>query len=161
MGWLNKAESNSMDFGFFMWAHSSGWLILGAAVLWHTYIWTDVVSSTLPCNNIATKFRSGCMWRLFHHVVDTDRTGTKILQEMNRLRLPGEVTFMPLNRLDAQETYYPETAVSIVPLFPLSGFIWIQFSRVTVAQVVCWNCLSRIFLSHMNTVSNSWWLRQD
>ena len=49
--------------------------------------------------------------RLFHHIVDTDRTGTKILQEMNRLRLPGEVTFMPLNRLDAQETYYPETSV--------------------------------------------------
>lgn len=45
--------------------------------------------------------------------MDTDRTGTKILQEMNRLRLPGEVTFMPLNRLDAQETYYPETPVNI------------------------------------------------
>ena len=55
------------------------------------------------------------MWtfRLFHHVVDTDRTGTKILQEMNRLRLAGEVTFMPLNRLEASETYYPETTVSI------------------------------------------------
>jgi len=52
--------------------------------------------------------------RLFHHVVDTDRTGTKILQEMNRLRLPGEVTFMPLNRLDAQETYYPETSVVVL-----------------------------------------------
>lgn len=51
--------------------------------------------------------------RLFHHIVDTDRTGTKILQEMNRLRLPGEVTFMPLNRLDAQETYYPETPDAI------------------------------------------------
>ena len=55
----------------------------------------------------------GCVCRLFHHIVDTDRTGTKILQEMNRLRLPGEVTFMPLNRLDAQETYYPETNVII------------------------------------------------
>lgn len=47
--------------------------------------------------------------RLFHHIVDTDRTGTKILEEMNRLRLPGEVTFMPLNRLDARDTVYPET----------------------------------------------------
>ena len=47
-------------------------------------------------------------------MVDTDRTGTKILQEMNRLRLPGEVTFMPLNRLDAQETYYPETTVLLL-----------------------------------------------
>jgi len=33
---------------------------------------------------------------------------------MNRLRLPGEVTFMPLNRLDAQETYYPETSVVVL-----------------------------------------------
>ncbi|CAG2221323.1 Structural maintenance of chromosomes protein 3 [Mytilus edulis] len=47
--------------------------------------------------------------RLFHHVVDTDKTGTKILTEMNRLRLPGEVTFMPLNRLDARDTNYPDT----------------------------------------------------
>ena len=49
--------------------------------------------------------------RLFHHIVDTDRTGTKLLSEMNRLRLPGEVTFMPLNRLDVRETEYPETNV--------------------------------------------------
>ncbi|KAK3095501.1 hypothetical protein FSP39_015420 [Pinctada imbricata] len=47
--------------------------------------------------------------RLFHHIVDSDRTGTKILTEMNRLRLPGEVTFMPLNRLDSRETQYPDT----------------------------------------------------
>ena len=50
--------------------------------------------------------------RLFHHIVDTDIIGTKILTEMNRLRLPGEVTFMPLNRLDVRETKYPETNVS-------------------------------------------------
>lgn len=47
--------------------------------------------------------------RLFHHVVDSDRTGTAILQEMNRQHLPGEVTFMPLNRLDNRDTIYPET----------------------------------------------------
>ncbi|CAI9732558.1 maintenance of chromosomes 3-like [Octopus vulgaris] len=47
--------------------------------------------------------------RLFHHIVDTDRTGTRILQEMNRLKLPGEVTFMPLNRLDGRDTEYPES----------------------------------------------------
>ncbi|WAR22164.1 SMC3-like protein [Mya arenaria] len=37
------------------------------------------------------------------------RTGTAILQEMNRMKLPGEVTFMPLNRLDNRDTRYPET----------------------------------------------------
>lgn len=47
--------------------------------------------------------------RLFHHIVDNDKTGTAILQEMNRLHLPGEVTFMPLNRLDNRDTRYPET----------------------------------------------------
>ncbi|XP_013420555.1 structural maintenance of chromosomes protein 3 [Lingula anatina] len=47
--------------------------------------------------------------RLFHHIVSTDKVGTRILQEMNRLKLPGEVTFMPLNRLDGRDTQYPET----------------------------------------------------
>lgn len=50
-------------------------------------------------------------FRLFHHVVDSDRTGTKILTEMNRLKLPGEVTLMPLNKLDGKETQYPSTNV--------------------------------------------------
>lgn len=51
------------------------------------------------------------IFRLFHHVVDSDRTGTKILTEMNRLKLPGEVTLMPLNKLDGKETQYPSTNV--------------------------------------------------
>ena len=36
--------------------------------------------------------------RLFHHVVASDKVGTQILKEMNKQKLPGEVTFMPLNR---------------------------------------------------------------
>lgn len=47
--------------------------------------------------------------KLFHHVVERDEIGTKILQEMNRLRLPGEVTFMPLNRLQDRRIDYPNT----------------------------------------------------
>ena len=78
-----------------------------------------------------------CVWRLFHHIVDTDRTGTKILQEMNRLRLPGEVTFMPLNRLDAQETYYPETPVS--RLWMQCRFL-MEFCQVS--QILCLPCWS-------------------
>ncbi|KAL8587035.1 Structural maintenance of chromosomes protein 3 [Nucella lapillus] len=53
--------------------------------------------------------------RLFHHIVDTDKTGTRILQEMNRLGLAGEVTFMPLNRLDARDTRYPDTT-EVIPM---------------------------------------------
>lgn len=46
--------------------------------------------------------------KLFHHIVENDKVGTKILQEMNRMKLPGEVTFMPLNRLFAKEVKYPD-----------------------------------------------------
>ncbi|PSN38343.1 Structural maintenance of chromosomes protein 3 [Blattella germanica] len=52
--------------------------------------------------------------RLFHHIVDSDKVGTQILKEMNRQKLPGEVTFMPLNRLHVKEQNYPQTNVSII-----------------------------------------------
>lgn len=51
--------------------------------------------------------------RLFHHVVDTDRIGTQILKEMNRQKLPGEVNFMPLNRLNVRDIDYPNDSVCI------------------------------------------------
>ncbi|XP_022671008.1 structural maintenance of chromosomes protein 3-like [Varroa destructor] len=47
--------------------------------------------------------------KLFYHIVENDRIGTKILQEMNKQGLPGEVTFMPLNRLVYREQDYPES----------------------------------------------------
>ncbi|XP_071448386.1 structural maintenance of chromosomes protein 3 [Hetaerina americana] len=47
--------------------------------------------------------------RLFHHIVESDRVGTQILKEMNRQKLPGEVTFMPLNRLNVKQQQYPQT----------------------------------------------------
>lgn len=50
--------------------------------------------------------------RLFHHVIDSDKVGTQILKEMNRQKLPGEVTFMPFNRLNVREMDYPQDAVS-------------------------------------------------
>ncbi|XP_030759772.1 structural maintenance of chromosomes protein 3-like [Sitophilus oryzae] len=51
--------------------------------------------------------------RLFHHVIDNDKVGTMILKEMNRQTLPGEVTFMPLNRLNVREQNYPNDADAI------------------------------------------------
>lgn len=50
--------------------------------------------------------------KLFHHIVENDKVGTKILQEMNKLKLPGEVTFMPLNRLYTKDITYPDSQVS-------------------------------------------------
>ena len=37
---------------------------------------------------------------MFNHVVTSDRVGTEYLNEMNKNKYPGEVTFLPLNRLD-------------------------------------------------------------
>ncbi len=50
--------------------------------------------------------------KLFHHIVENDKVGTRILQEMNKLKLAGEVTFMPINRLYSKDIDYPQTAVS-------------------------------------------------
>ncbi|XP_042912934.1 structural maintenance of chromosomes protein 3 [Parasteatoda tepidariorum] len=47
--------------------------------------------------------------KLFYHIVENDKIGTKILQEMNRQQFPGEVTFMPLNRLMYKDMQYPNT----------------------------------------------------
>lgn len=51
--------------------------------------------------------------RLFHHIVESDRVGTQILKEMNKQKLPGEVTFMPLNRLQVKIHGYPDDPDSI------------------------------------------------
>lgn len=51
--------------------------------------------------------------RLFHHIVESDRVGTQILKEMNKQKLPGEVTFMPLNRLQVKVHDYPDNPDSI------------------------------------------------
>merc|ERR1712241_694415 len=51
--------------------------------------------------------------RLFHHIVESDRVGTYILKEMNKQKLPGEVTFMPLNRLHVRNIDYPNTKDAI------------------------------------------------
>jgi chromosome segregation ATPase len=58
--------------------------------------------------------------RLFYHIVDSDEVSTKILMEFNKMNLPGEVTFLPLNKLDVRDTAYPETNVSQCVLRPVS-----------------------------------------
>ncbi|XP_060524565.1 structural maintenance of chromosomes protein 3 [Cylas formicarius] len=58
--------------------------------------------------------------RLFHHVVDSERVGTQILKEMNRQKLPGEVTFMPLDRLNVREIDYPNDSDAIAMVSKLN-----------------------------------------
>lgn len=48
---------------------------------------------------------------MFYHIVETDEVSTKILTEFNKMNLPGEVTFLPLSKLDVRDTAYPETNV--------------------------------------------------
>lgn len=38
--------------------------------------------------------------RLFYHIVDSDETSTRLIEENDKMKLPGEPSFMPLNRLD-------------------------------------------------------------
>ena len=48
-------------------------------------------------------------YRLFFYIVDSDKTSTKILEEMNKMKYPGEVSFMPLNRLEVGRLRFPDT----------------------------------------------------
>lgn len=45
--------------------------------------------------------------KLFHMVVDSDKTATELLKIMNRRKMSGSATFMPLNKLNARDTIYP------------------------------------------------------
>lgn len=44
-------------------------------------------------------------------VVDTDRTASQILSVMNRNKMGGEVTFLPLNKLQPPSSRFPSTTV--------------------------------------------------
>lgn len=52
---------------------------------------------------------------LFHVVVDTEETASKILEVLTRERA-GRVTFMPLNRLRTQPVQYPTGTDAAIPL---------------------------------------------
>ena len=44
-------------------------------------------------------------------IVDTDKTASTILSIMNKQKMSGEVTFMPLNKLKYSEVEYPTNSV--------------------------------------------------
>lgn len=47
--------------------------------------------------------------RLFHVIVDSDRTASQILSIMNKQKMAGEVTFLPLNKLNPPSVQYPNS----------------------------------------------------
>lgn len=79
--------------------------------------------------------------RLFFHLVDTDTTSTALLSEMNRLKLPGEVSFMPLNRLDVSPTQYPDStdAVPMVSKLKYKAKFEKAFQHVFGKTLICRN----------------------
>ena len=52
---------------------------------------------------------------MFHHIVDSDKTATIFLKELNRKKLTGVFNFIPINRISRYEHRYPkvDTAFSL------------------------------------------------
>ena len=54
--------------------------------------------------------------RLFHHIVESDKLSTKILKEINKQKLPGEITFVSLNRINVKTYNYPDVPDKATPM---------------------------------------------
>ena len=50
--------------------------------------------------------------KLFHHIVQTDKIGTKIMKEVNNNKMLGDITFIAINRLNLKTVHYPPLGVS-------------------------------------------------
>ncbi|XP_058056516.1 structural maintenance of chromosomes protein 3-like [Anopheles bellator] len=57
--------------------------------------------------------------QLFYHIVSTDQISAKLLRKFNERKLPGELHFMPLNRLNGKKYQYPAGNDDVVPLISL------------------------------------------
>ncbi|XP_070540446.1 structural maintenance of chromosomes protein 3-like [Ptychodera flava] len=77
--------------------------------------------------------------RLFHHIVATDLIATKLLTEMNRQQMAGEVNFMPLNKLNIRDTFYPESpdALPMISKLEYDGTFDMAFKHVFGKTLVC------------------------
>lgn len=61
--------------------------------------------------------------------METDEVSTKILMEFNKMNLPGEVTFLPLSKLDVRDTAYPETNVRTLLYFQLLKLQYLTYTK--------------------------------
>lgn len=64
---------------------------------------------------------------LFHVVVDTDETASKILEELNREK-SGRLTLMPLNKIKIREQTYPKTTTA-QPITDILEFDHTRFEK--------------------------------
>ncbi|CAB1344476.1 unnamed protein product [Coregonus sp. 'balchen'] len=78
-------------------------------------------------------------FELFYHIVETDEVSTKILTEFNKMNLPGEVTFLPLSKLDVRDTAYPETndAIPMISKLRYSQQFDKAFKHVFGKTLIC------------------------
>lgn len=82
---------------------------VATVTVWQTHPLICLYFSRFPCYCVGLP--ALLFPRLFYHIVETDEVSTKILMEFNKMNLPGEVTFLPLSKLDVRDTAYPETNV--------------------------------------------------
>ena len=73
------------------------------------------------------------MFRLFHVIVDSDQTASQILAIMNKQKMAGEVTFLPLNKLQFSSTRYPSGQVGRA--FDAADSCVGQYSSLSVTQL--------------------------
>ena len=75
---------------------------------------------------------------LFHVVVDTDDTASKILEVMNKEK-GGRVTFMPINRLKSVQVQYPKAndAVPMISKLKFDRAYQMAFEQVFGRTIIC------------------------
>ena len=75
--------------------------------------------------------------RLFHIIVDTDRTASQILSVMNKQKMAGEVTFLPLNKLQPSTPEYPNSKVRRSIRFMYTSIGQSLISDASMEHVTC------------------------
>ena len=65
----------------------------------HAADYFQVVDNFECPEGLMTAVEQAAGGKLFHHVVESDKVATGILKEVNRRKLPGVFTFLPLNRI--------------------------------------------------------------
>ncbi|KAK3868325.1 hypothetical protein Pcinc_026274 [Petrolisthes cinctipes] len=79
--------------------------------------------------------------RLFHHIVNSENVATAILREMNKQELPGQVTFLPLDKLKVKDINYPESTdmVPMMDKLQYSGQFYKAIKSVFGQTLICRN----------------------
>lgn len=80
--------------------------------------------------------------RLFYHIVIDESVCTAILNEMTAQQLPGECSFLPLNRLHVKNYRYPSDDIESVPIQSQLFYdekLEIAFHQVFARTLLCQN----------------------